>query len=181
MVWERRRWLNSDMRLKATPECRGLYFDLINIAYDNSPIGTLPTDLDVLAKLVFVEPSHFRALCALEYGPLHKWEPCLCDGGEIRLMHATVLRSLVEAISRREDNRAKMDAANISKRLQRLRSTVAGLHIEMSKNDAAIRWIDEWLLDKGCAYRSTSWVEKAMAAWSAHMMDLTGRRLQRGQ
>lgn len=40
MVWERRRWLNSDMRLKGTPECRALYFDLINIAYDNSPIGT---------------------------------------------------------------------------------------------------------------------------------------------
>ena len=30
ITWERRRWLNSDMRLKATPECRALYFDLID-------------------------------------------------------------------------------------------------------------------------------------------------------
>ena len=28
MVWERRRWLNSDMRLKGRAECRALYFDL---------------------------------------------------------------------------------------------------------------------------------------------------------
>ncbi len=34
MAWERRRWLNSDMRLKGTPECRALFFDLINISYD---------------------------------------------------------------------------------------------------------------------------------------------------
>ena len=171
MVWERRRWLNSDMRLKGTPECRALYFDLINIAYDSSPVGTLPTDLDVLAKLVFVDPGHFRALCKLDYGPLHRWTRCLCEDGEVRLMHPMVLRSLVEAVSRKEDNRAKLEAANTKKRLQRLRSTVAGLHVEVSKNDAAIRWIDEWLTAQDCPYRSTSWVEQGMQAWSNHMLD----------
>jgi hypothetical protein len=175
MVWERRRWLNSDMRLKGTPECRALYFDLINIAYDNSPIGTLSADLDVLAKLVFVDPGHFKALCALDFGPLHRWTKCLCDG-EVRLMHPMVLKSLTEAISRKEDNRARCDAANVAKRLQRLRATVAGLHVELSKNDAAVKWMDEWLIQQGCGYRSTSWVEKAMLGWSNHMMDLTRRR-----
>ena len=48
MVWERRRWLNSDMRLKGTPECRALYSDLTNIAYDHSPVGTLPDDMEAL-------------------------------------------------------------------------------------------------------------------------------------
>lgn len=171
MVWERRRWLNSDMRLKASPECRALYFDLINIAYDNTPIGTLPTDLDTLAKLVFCEASHFRALCRLEYGPLHKWSECICEGGEIRLMHPQVLRSLTEAISRKEDNRARTEAANVATRLRRLRTTVAGLHVELAKNDAAIRWMDEWLNDQGCAYRNTSWVEKAMQGWSNRVFD----------
>lgn len=175
MAWERRRWLNSDMRLKGTPECRALYFDLINIAYDSSPVGTLPNDLDLLAKLVFAEPSHFRALCKLEYGPLHRWEPCLCDGGEVRLMHRQVLSSLTNAIARKEDNRARMESANISKRLQRLRQTVAGLHLELSKNDAAIRWIDEWLTNQGCTYRTTTWIERAVMAWTGHVHDL-GRR-----
>ena len=85
MAWERRRWLNSDMRLKGTAECRCYYFDLINIAYDQSPVGTLPLDRAVLAKLCHVDQSHFEALCRLDYGPLHRWTPCLCDG-EVRLI-----------------------------------------------------------------------------------------------
>jgi hypothetical protein len=175
MVWEPRRWLNSDMRLKGTPECRALYFDLINISYDNSPIGTLSSDLEVLAKLVFVEPGHFKALCKLDFGPLHRWMPCLCDS-EVRLMHPMVVKSLTEAVSRKEDNRAKCEAANNAKRVQRLRSTVAGLHLELAKNDAAVKWMDEWLVQEGCSYRSTSWVERAMMAWSNHAFDLSQKR-----
>ncbi|MEM9845530.1 MAG: hypothetical protein AAF965_12080, partial [Pseudomonadota bacterium] len=34
--WERRRWLNSDMRLKGTAECRALYLDLLWISYDHT-------------------------------------------------------------------------------------------------------------------------------------------------
>lgn len=172
MAWERRRWLNSDMRLKGTPECRALYFDLINISYDQTPVGTVPQDLEILAKLLLMDPGHFRALCKLDYGPLHKWTPCICEGGEVRLMHPMVLRTLTEALSRKEDNRAKHEAANAAKRLQRLRSTVAGYHAELAKNDAAIRWMDEWLVQEGCEYRNTTWVERAMQSWSTHMFDL---------
>lgn len=175
ITWERRRWLMSDMRLKATPECRALYFDLICISYDHAPIGTLPDDTEILARLLMVDRSHFEALCRLEYGPLHKWERCLCLG-EVRLMHPFILRTLVDAISRKEDNRAKTEAANRAKRLQRLRGMVAGLHAELAKNDAAIAWMDEWLLGQGCGYRKPEWAEKAMAAWSQHMMHLRGRK-----
>ena len=177
MVWERRRWLNSDMRLKGTPECRALYFDLTNIAYDQSPVGTLPDDMDVLAKMLFLDPGHFRALCKLDYGPLHKWTRCRCEGGEVRLMHPMVLRSLTEAIARKEDNRARNEAANAAKRLQRLRATVAGYQSELAKNDAAVRWIDEWLMKEGCEYRSAAWIERAMLAWSNHVFDLGRARL----
>lgn len=172
MAWERRRWLNSDMRLKGTPECRALFFDLINISYDQTPVGTVPQDLETLAKLLLVDPGHFRALCKLDYGPLHKWMPCICEGGELRLMHPMVLRTLTEALSRKEDNRAKHEAANAAKRLQRLRSTVAGYHAELAKNDAAIRWMDEWLVQEGCEYRNATWIERAMQSWSTHMLDL---------
>jgi len=172
MVWERRRWLNSDMRLRGTPECRALYFDLINIAYDQSPVGTLPCDPAILAKLLMIDSDHFRALSALEYGPLHKWRPCSCDG-ERRLMHPVVVQSLVEAISRKEDNRARTDVANTMKRLQRLRATVTGYSTDLGKNDAAIRWIDEWLAGEGCEYRSATWVERGLQAWTNHMLDLS--------
>lgn len=170
MPWQRRRWLNSDMRLKGTPECRALYFDLINVAYDQSPIGTLPVDLDILAKISFVQSDHFRALCRLEYGPLHRWHRCRCDGGEIRLMHPFVTSCLLEATARREDNRARVEAANVRKRLQRLRITVAEYHKELASNDAAIRWIDEWLTERDCRYRGGSWIEQAIQAWADHSL-----------
>lgn len=175
MTWERRRWLNSDMRLNGSPECRALYFDLINIAYDQAPVGTLPANLDNLAKMVFADPGHFRSLCALEYGPLHRWHKCQC-GDQVRLMHPTILDSLQEAIARRHDNRARCEAANVKKRLQRLRITIAGLHVELSKNDAAVRWIDEWLTENRCGYRGGRWIERAIRAWTRHLAELGGRR-----
>jgi len=174
MAWERRRWLNSDMRLRGTPECRALFFDLINIAYDQAPVGTLPNDLELLARLLMVDHSHFQQLCRLEYGPLHKWYPVKC-GSEIRLAHPMVLRSLQDAIARREDNRAKNEAANAAKRLQRLRITVSGYHKDLAANDAAVRWIDEWLQKEGCEYRSASWLERAISAWADHSFMLAGK------
>lgn len=177
IAWERRRWLNSSMRLKGTPECRALHFDLINICYDQQPIGTLPDDKEVLAKLLMVERGHFEALCRLDYGPLHNWFRVRCEG-EVRLMHQFVFQVLTSAISRREDNRARTEAANLRKRLQRLRETVMGLQVDLAKNDAAIRWMDEWLQEQGCEYRSTSWVERAMMSWSNHMIDLTRNRVR---
>lgn len=175
MAWERRRWLNSEMRLRGTHECRALYFDLINISYDQAPLGTLPDDHDLLAKLLMIDAAHFRNLCKLDYGPLHKWTRVRC-GGEIRLMHWMVLRTLQEAVGRREDNRAKNEAANAAKRLQRLRITITGYHKELGANDAAIRWMDEWLLKEGCEYRTASWMERAMNGWMDHSLSLSGKR-----
>ncbi|WP_255418498.1 hypothetical protein [Paracoccus sp. JM45] len=175
MAWERRRWLNCDMRLKGTYECRSMYFDLINIAYDQSPIGTLPTDTSVLAKMLFVDRDHFDQLCRLEFGPLHKWRRVRCDT-EIRLMHPMILKSLTEAISRKEDHRARSEAASVSKRLLRLRTAMAGYQKELAENDAAVRWIDDWLLKEGCEYRSPSWIERGISRWSDHMLDMTMSR-----
>lgn len=175
IAWHHREWLNSAMRLKATPECRALYFDLICIAQDQKPVGTLPDDNQQLSKLLGVEESHFKALRGLTYGPLHKWEPCNCEG-EVRLMHSRVLQMVSDAVSRKEDNRARNEAANTAKRQLRLRSTLAGYQAELAKNDAAVLWIDGWLEDQNVRYRSAKWVERAMAAWSNHMFDQTSRR-----
>ena len=177
MAWERRRWLNSDMRMKGRPECRALYFDLICISFEQSPIGTLPDDMALLTKLTHSDPGHFEQLCGAAFGPLHKWRRCRCEDEEgVRLYHPVVLRTLNEAVSRKEDNRARMEAANIQKSLQRLRTTVAGFTPDLAKNDAAIRWMDEWLVSEGCEYRNATWIERAMMSWSNHMLD---RRMQR--
>lgn len=180
--WERRRWLNSDMRLKGDPAARALYLDLIWISYEQSPVGTLPNDMETLAKLTFSDAAAFRRMCQLDYGPLHKWRLCrIGDSDEIRLYHPMVLSTLTEAVSRREDNRARMEAANTHKRLQRLRGALTGYDAQLAKNDAAILWIDEWLNKQGCGYRSSNWIEQGIQAWSNHMFDLRRKQAGGGQ
>jgi hypothetical protein len=168
VVWERRRWLNSGMRLRGTPECRALYLDLIWIAFDQSPMGTLPDDDAMLAKILMVELGYFQQLRVLEYGPLHNWTRCLC-GDEVRLMHPVVLATVQEAVSRREDNRARNEAANLKKRLQRLRSNIQTYAPEIAKDDGAVLWIDGWLTDQGCTWRSAEWHQRGLTAWVDHM------------
>jgi len=172
--WERRRWLNSDMRLRGTHECRSMFFDLINIAFDQAPAGTLPLDQELLAKMLFVDPGHFQQLCKLEYGPLHKWVPVRC-GDEVRLSHPMVLRALRDAISRREDHRARSEAASNKKRLQRLRSFLTALNASLAGNDAAVLWVDGWLQKQGCEYRSSEWIERGLSAWMNHSLELNLR------
>ncbi|WP_237400411.1 hypothetical protein [Rhodovulum sulfidophilum] len=171
MTWYHREWLNSEMRLKGTEECRALYFDLICLSQDQKPVGTLPDDPEQLAKLLAVDVARLRRLSEMEYGPLHHWQPCRC-GDQIRLMHGRVTAMVLEALSRKHDNRARNEAANAAKRRQRLRSAVAGLHPELAQNDAAILWMDDWLVEQGCGYRGSTWVERALAAWSSHMFDV---------
>lgn len=175
VMWEHRRWLNCDMRMKGTPECRALYLDLIWHSYGQSPIGTLPTDTETLAYLAKTDEAHFKRLCEGQYGPLHNWVPCQC-GSEVRLMHPFVLDMITQAIAGKEHNRARNEAANAAKRQQRLRARVAGLHVDVAKNDAAISFMDEWLVAQNVQYRTSEMIEKAMMAWSQHMHELnTGR------
>lgn len=173
IAWPHRRWLHSPVRLKGLPECRALHFDLICLSQDETPLGTLPTDTEILAKNLNVSEPDFKRLCALDYGPLHGWKPVRCDD-EVRLFHPLVLEIALDALSRKEDNRARNEAANRKKRLQRLRAVMMGYHKELGQNDAAVEWIDEWLGERCTGNRTASWVERAIEAWTARTL---GHRL----
>lgn len=180
--WERRRWLNSDMRLKGTPECRAIYLDLIWISYEQSPMGSLPCDIEILAKLAFVEQSHFTRLCDLPYGPLHNWERCRVNGlREIRLMHSMVVKTLLEATARKETNRAVSEAGNRRTRLSRLRSSISGLDKSLAENDHAVTWIDGWLNDQNVGYRDAKWIERGLHAYGTHRLELNMAGSGRGR
>jgi hypothetical protein len=176
LQWERRRWLNSDMRLRGTPECRAHYFDLICIAVDHSPVGTLPNDLDLIAKLLMVEAGHFKMLCAMPFGPLHKWQAFDCEG-EIRLGHETLVEVLMEAISRKEDNRARTDAANVSKRRQRIRLELAKIAPDLVANDRAVLFLDQWFEDQGIRKRTADKFRAGLSAFVEASRSRGGRAL----
>lgn len=70
--WEHRRWLASDMRWNGSHECKSMWFELVNLAHGETPVGTLPDDPKRLARMIqpAVERDRFEELCKLEYGPL---------------------------------------------------------------------------------------------------------------
>lgn len=115
-----RRWLTSEFCLMADPAVAFYGFNLFCIAQNESPIGTLPRNPKLLARLLGMTFEAFQVLMAHEITPLYNWTECNCDG-EIRLAHPVVTEMAVAAIARRRrhfDDQAKRREA---KRLKDLR------------------------------------------------------------
>lgn len=100
IAWEFRQYLQSDLRLNASHEIKGIWFDLVQMAQEQTPVGTLPNDHVRLARMLQppLAPEHFDDLQSRRFGILHGWHECLCDDGTIRLMHPEVTRALIEHI-----------------------------------------------------------------------------------
>jgi hypothetical protein len=167
--WEYRRWLSSDMRWHGDHECKSMWFELINLAHGETPVGTLPRDMRRLARMIqpAIEPDRFERLCALPYGPLHGWEPCQC-GDDVRLMHPVVLRVVQQAFSSRANHAARSEAASHSRRLQRLTKDIYLLSPRLGGEPRFVRWIDrhiqEQLVQRGGERRRPEELHAAIQA-----------------
>lgn len=148
MQWEFRRWLSSDMRWAGTHECKSIWFELVNVAYGETPVGTLPDNPKRLARMVqpIVDLDHFNQLCALDYGPLHGWVRCLCDD-QVRLMHPVVTRIVLGAFASRANHAARAEAASHARRLKRLTEDVMQMAPHLGKDARKIRFIDAQIQD----------------------------------
>jgi hypothetical protein len=172
--WEARRWLNSEMRLTADPEVGYAYLNLIFIAQDQSPIGTLPLDRRLLARLLLMPVDGFEALCRRDPSPLQHWQPCVTDAGEVRLMHRFVRDTLLEQIAEREKRDAVSTADAERKRLDRLRLAMerAGFDKAVMADEVLVRRLDTWLSDNVKGNRTPEAYDRAFlhgarAKWMA--------------
>ncbi len=86
-----------------------------------------------------VDPSLFKGLAEQEFGVLYGWYRCGCDNGDVRLMHDTVTRVAINALSRKELNAARTDGASTQKRLVRLAETLAGMAPAIAMDPAQVR------------------------------------------
>lgn len=141
--WEFLRWLSSDMRWNGSHECKSMWFDLVNLAHGETPVGTLPDNPKRLARMIqpSVERDHFERLCTMEYGPLHGWRRCRC-GDEVRLMHPVVTRIVTSAFASRANHAARVEAASQARKLARLTEDVAQLSPELAEDSRKVRWIN---------------------------------------
>ena len=144
VAWEFRRYLNSDLRWNASHEVKGIWFDLVQMAHEQTPVGTLPSDFARLARMLVpsVDPVQFKSLVERPHGILHGWHECDCDDGTIRLMHDTVTRVVMDALTRKELNGARTDGASRARRLNRLGATLGALAPSIAVEAAQIYFVD---------------------------------------
>lgn len=147
--WEFRRWLSSDMRWNGSHECKSMWFELVNLAHGETPVGTLPQDMKRLARMIqpVVDRDHFESLCRLDFGPLHGWHPCRC-GDDIRLMHPVVTRIVKAAFASRANHAARVEAATQSRKLKRLTEDIAQLAPKLAEDSRKVRWANSFIEDR---------------------------------
>jgi len=159
------RWLNSEFRLKAEADVRGYALDLFFIAQNQSPVGTLPADDALLAKLLMIDLATWKSLLKREINPLYKWTRCRC-GDEIRLMHPVVTEQVLHAVAKKRHNLASRERERERKRLASLRHRIveAGGHSSLANNADYVARLDAWLLENCSGNRTPPRVREAMEA-----------------
>lgn len=160
---QHKRWLNSELHLRGTMAVQGAAFNLICIAHDQTPVGTLPVDEDLIARLLRITLEEWRAMMAQPVTPLHKWRRCLC-GVEVRLMHDVVLATVQDALHRREVNqRSNADKAVYARR-NRLRQAWRDLGVREAilNDDVLIERVDDWLAETCRGQRRVVVYERAL-------------------
>jgi len=166
-----RRWLKSEFRNLADLDVRAVGFDLFCEAQDEAPVGTLPMDERLLAKLAGVTLEEWKRLCERPIGPLYGWSACRCDNGHMRLYHKTVLEMAKEALGMREDHLERRAADRERKRLKELPAKIvrAGGSTRMAEDDAFVIQFDQFLEDHFAdRQRRPPLVREALEAWSLH-------------
>ncbi|TMV86124.1 hypothetical protein FGG78_20135 [Thioclava sp. BHET1] len=163
MMWWHDRWLNSTMHLKASYEVQGVAVALFSIAQRQTPIGTLPDDDEMLAKLLRMDLARWRDLVSLPVSPLHNWSRCNCEG-EIRLMHPVVLEVAMDAITRRDVREAKASERAVAKRSERLRLALSEMGCDRAVigDEVLIERMDKWLLESCHGNRTRLVYERAL-------------------
>jgi len=164
-----RRWLKSEFRNLADRDVRAVGFDLFCEAQDEAPVGTLPTDERMLAKLGGVTLEEWRQMCDRPIGPLYGWAACMCDNGQRRLYHKVVLEMAKDALGLREDHLERRAADRERKRIKDLPAKIvrAGGTTRMAENEAFILQFDQFLEDNyPDRQRRPPLVREALEAWS---------------
>lgn len=144
VAWEFRRYLSSDLRWNASHEVKGIWFDLVQMSHEQTPVGTLPADHGRLARMLVpqIDPIQFKSLVDRPFGILHGWRECECDDGTVRLMHPTVTRIVMEALTRKELNDARTDGASKAARLRRLGKELSVLAPLLAQDSRMIYFVD---------------------------------------
>jgi len=145
-----REYQGSDFRQLAKADVRGIALDLICVAQDQTPVGTLPTDERVLASLVKLSVDEWKDLEARTVGPLSEWHRCRCDDGRVRLYNPSLLKVTKRAIKGRDQAEEVRASDRERKRISELPAKIkrAGGTDWMAQDQAFLMRLDQFILDQ---------------------------------
>lgn len=180
IAWWHNRWLNSDLHLVGSYEVQGVALALFCIAQNQSPMGTLPRDDELLAKLLRIDLARWRDLCRAAIAPLHGWYLADCDG-ENRWAHKVVLEVLLDARDRAETRRMSNDERAVQKRIERLRKALAEIGVDKAllADRLVLEAMDEWL-EVHWKKRRNALAYSRLMTWAAQSGILTHARKNNG-
>lgn len=142
------RWLSSRLHLKAAMSVQGMALNLFFHARKQNPVGSLPSDQDMLVSLLRVTKEEWRGAMAQEITPLHNWSEYRYRDS-IVLGHPVVIEVARDALDRREARKLSNEAKAVQQRQARLVDVLRGEPFKCQAailDDAAlIERLDEWL------------------------------------
>lgn len=143
------KWDRNPFRIRADLEVRAVFLELFCASQRETPLGTLPLADDLLAHAAGVPLDVWKRLLMREVGPLHDWQKCLCDNGEVRLMHPMVTEVALEAMKGRIKWAQAAEAEVERKRLAALPAKIlrAGGSERMAADAAYVMRLDQHLVE----------------------------------
>jgi hypothetical protein len=142
------RWLSSRMHLSASMAVQGMALNLFFLARKQVPVGSLPADPLLLARLLRVTDTEWERACSEAITPLHHWTQYRV-GDEVVLGHPVVVEVALDAMDRREARKASNEERAVRERRRRLVPQLreVGCGDALCRDERLIEWLDTWLLD----------------------------------
>lgn len=180
VAWWHNRWLNSTLHLTGSYEVQGVAVALYSIAQNQSPMGTLPRDDLLLARMLRLDTDAWADLQRRKVPPLHGWYLVDCEG-ELRWAHPVVLEMLLDARDRAEKRRLSTEGRSVAKRVERMVKALAGMGVDKSilANQALVEAMDHWLEENWKRSR-TSEAYARVLNWAVQEGLLSGARKNNG-
>lgn len=174
------RWLSSRLHLTASLEVQATALNMFFYARKQIPVGSLPCDQRLLARLLRVSEAQWHQMMDQEVTPLHGWREYGYEGGLV-LGHPVVIEVALDALDRREARKLANDEKAVYERRRRLIGTLkqCGVSDAAAGDWPLVCWIDDWLVAHHHGQRRFPGIEtsvkRALAAAAAE------GRLNRGR
>lgn len=141
------RWFQSETHLKSPLDVQGAALNLFFAARKQVPVGSLPDDDVMLAKLIHVDLALWQEMRARPVNPLRNWTRYLL-GNRIVLGHKVVIEVAQDALRSRELREIANTEKATYQRLVRLREALARMGVDKHAiaDQTLIERMDEWLV-----------------------------------